>query len=41
MAIEEQWLILDKEINISRPEGTGGLDPGVEGWDEVDADLYM
>jgi hypothetical protein len=41
LAIEKQWLILDKEINITRPEGTSGMEPGVEGWDEVDADLYM
>lgn len=41
LAIEKQWLILDKEINITRPEGTSGMDPGVEGWEEVDADLYM
>lgn len=44
MAIENQWLILDKEINITPPEGTessGSMDPGVEGWKDKEADLYM
>ncbi len=44
MAIENQWLILDKEINITPPEGTGGsggMDPGVEGWKDREADVYM
>lgn len=43
-AIENQWLILDKEINITPPEGSGtsgAMGPGVEGWEEKDAELYM
>lgn len=44
MAIENQWLILDKEINITPPPNTetsGSMDPGVEGWKDKEADLYM
>ena len=44
MAIENQWLILDQEINITPPEGagsSGGMEPGVEGWKDREADLYM
>ena len=40
LAIENQWLLLDKEIAISRPIG-GGMDPGVDGWKEEEADLPM
>ena len=42
MALENQWILLDKEINITKPiGGTGGMDPGVEGWNEKEADLFM
>lgn len=41
MAIENQWILLDKEIIITRPEGTGGLTPGVEGWKDVETDVLM
>lgn len=41
LAIEEQWILLDKEITITKPVGSGGMDPGVEGWNEENADLYM
>ena len=42
MALENQWILLDKEINITKPiGGTGGMDPGVEGWKDVNAEIYM
>jgi hypothetical protein len=41
MAIENQWLLLDKEIAITKPIGSGGMDPGVDGWKEEEADLPM
>ena len=41
LAIENQWLLLDKEITISKPVGSGGIDPGVDGWKEEEADLPM
>ena len=42
LALEKQWILLDKEINITKPiGGTGGMDPGVEGWNEKEADLFM
>ena len=42
MAIENQWLLLDKEISITKPiGGSGGMDPGVDGWKEEEADLPM
>lgn len=42
MAIENQWLLLDKEITITKPiGGSGGMDPGVDGWKEEEADLPM
>lgn len=41
MAIENQWLLLDKEITITKPIGSGGMDPGVHGWQEEEADLPM
>lgn len=40
-AIENQWLLLDKQITITKPIGSGGMDPGVDGWKEIDADLPM
>ena len=41
MAIENQWILLDKEIVINAPSGTGGMAPGVEGWKDVEADIVM
>lgn len=40
-AIENQWLLLDKEIVISKPSGTGGMAPGVEGWKDIETDIIM
>ena len=51
MARENQWLIIDKEIVITPPEGGGGgaggsgsgggMSPGVEPWKEVESDLQI
>ena len=37
---ENQWIILDQEIEINYTGG-GGLDPGVEGWKDIEADIIM
>ena len=41
LAIENQWLLLDTEIVITRPIGTGGVAPGVEGWKDIETDIIM
>ena len=38
---DRQWIILDREVVVTRPEGTGGMRPGVEGWKDIDADVIM
>lgn len=41
MVKDNQWIILEREIVATKPEGTGGMKPGVEGWNEIDADVPM
>ena len=43
MAKNEQWILLEHEIVITKPEGSesGGLTPGVEGWEEVEGVVYI
>ena len=41
LAREKQWILLDKEITIQAPSGTGGMFPGVEDWNNIDADIEM
>ncbi len=41
IVIEKQWILLEKEIVISPPDGTGGLDPGVEGWKDIESSVTM
>ena len=41
LAVQNQWLLLDKEITITKPVGSGGMDPGVDGWKDEEADLPM
>ena len=41
LAIEKQWILLDEVVTIERPGNTGGMDPGVEGWEDEFADLPM
>lgn len=42
LAIEKQWIILDKEIVITPPINTsGGMTPGVDDWEDIDADIIM
>ena len=37
-----RWLIIDKEIQIQPPkEGGGGFAPGVDDWDDSDADITI
>lgn len=38
----EQWILIEKEIEITPAEGsTGGLKPGVEGWDDIICDIPL
>ena len=41
IAIENQWILLENEIIITRPEGAEEMGPGVEGWDDIEADIPM
>ena len=41
LAIEKQWILLDEVVTIERPENTGGMNPGIEGWEDEFADLPM
>ena len=40
---ENQWILLDKTIEIIPPEGSGGggMKPGVENWKDVEAEIIM
>lgn len=38
---DNRWILLEREITISRPEGTGGLRPGVDEWKDLEADVVM
>ena len=37
----EQWILLEKEIEITPTESTGGLKPGVDGWGDVWSDIEL
>lgn len=44
LALNEQWILLDHEIVITPPEGAesgGGMTPGVEEWENVEAEIPM
>lgn len=41
MAIENQWILIDKEILIYPPSGTGGMEPSVEGWKDIEGSVVM
>lgn len=41
LAVEKQWILLDETVTITRPESTGGMNPGIEGWKDENADLPM
>lgn len=42
MVRDKQWILIDKEIVVERPEGaSGGMSPGVESWNNVESDLQM
>lgn len=38
---DNRWILLEREITVSRPEGTGGLKPGVDEWKDEEADVVM
>ena len=43
-AIDRQWLIIDKVIDIPAPppsSGGGGMDPGVENWGDIESDILI
>lgn len=41
IVMENRWILLDKEIHITPPNGAGGVTPGVEGWKDIDADVVI
>lgn len=44
MVKEQQWIIIDKTIEITPPEGssaTGGLGPGVNEWQQVEGEITI
>ena len=41
LAVENQWLLLDKVIAITKPIGSEGMEPEVDGWKDEEADLPM
>lgn len=42
MAIEQQWILLNREIEIVPPiGGSGGMDPSVEGWKDITGTVVM
>ncbi len=41
MVMENRWIILDHEIVVDPPDGTGGMMPGVEGWKDIEADVEI
>ena len=38
---DNQWILIDKEIVITSPKNTGGMQPGVGGWKDFGSDLPM
>lgn len=41
---EQQWILIDHEIELSPPEGTpisGGMTPGVDDWKDVESGLIL
>ena len=38
---ENQWILLENEITIEKPDGTSSMGPGVGGWDEFEMELPM
>ena len=44
MAKENQWIIIDKVIDIVPPEGadtSGGMAPGVNNWEEIEGSITI
>lgn len=45
LAKNEQWILLDHTIVITPPiggsSGGGGMTPGVDGWEDIEAEVYM
>lgn len=38
---EKQWILIEREIEITKPDGTGGMRPGVDGWKDEISDVPM
>ena len=41
---DKQWILLEHEIEIKPPAGdgqSGGLSPGVEGWEDIKSEIIM
>ena len=41
LALENQWILLDRKIVIKPIDSGGGMTPGVENWKDIEADIYM
>ena len=41
LALENQWILLDRKIIIKPIDSGGGMTPGVENWKDIEADIYM
>lgn len=42
-AVEHRWLLIDKVIEVPKPveEGGSGFSPGIENWEDVNADIII
>lgn len=38
---DNQWILLDREVEVTKPDGTGGMRPGVIGWKDIESDITM
>lgn len=41
LVINEQWILLEKEIDIIPPIGGGGMTPGVDDWGDIWSDIQL
>lgn len=41
MVKNEQWILIDQEIEIKPTEGAGGMRPGVDVWDDIICDIPL
>lgn len=44
MVRENQWILLEHEVEIDQPDHSaigGGMNPGVDDWDDIESDIYL